>query len=504
MKDMPAADFPGNISTVKTAESLFFPSSGHFWTPDEVRQHLDGVLHSMDDGELFLEYRDNETLAMEDGVLRQASFNQSSGFGLRAVRGEQTFFAHSGDLDLHSLKNASASFTPFVVAFTGRPAVSSQPAAQYLSDDIRYEAVHPLSQSSFAERAALLAEIEAYGRALDPRIMQVNPVLKTEWQVVQIIRPDFLQTGPVSPGKMVDIRPLIRLDISVIVAQDGRRERGTSGQGGRYALARLIAPSQWQEMTKEALRQALLGLEARPAPAGEMPVILGAGWPGILLHEAVGHGLEGDFNRKGTSVFSDMIGQRIAAQGVTVVDDGTLKEERGSLMIDDEGTPAGRVVQIEDGILKTYIHDRLSARLTGQVPTGNGRRESYAHAPMPRMTNTVMLPGTATEEEMIKTVKKGLYAVNFGGGQVDITSGQFVFAASEAYLVENGRVTAPVRGATLIGKGADVMQKIDLVGQDSILAPGIGTCGKAGQQVPVGVGQPLLRVSGLTVGGVVP
>ena len=302
-------------------------------------------------------------------------------------------------------------------------------------------------------------------------------------------------------GRVADLRPLVRLNVSVVVEKDGRRESGGHGQGGRYELSRLLDAGTWKAAVDEALRQALLNLDAAPAPAGEMDVVLGPGWPGILLHEAVGHGLEGDFNRKGTSSFTGMVGKRVASPGVTVIDDGTLPERRGSLSIDDEGTPTGRTVLIEDGILTGYLQDRLNARLMGVSPTGNGRRESYAHAPMPRMTNTVMLEGSATTEEMIRSTKRGLYAVNFGGGQVDITSGKFVFAASEAYLIEDGKVTRPVKGATLIGNGADAMNQISMIGSDMALDPGIGTCGKAGQGVPVGVGQPTLKLSGLTVGG---
>jgi TldD protein len=338
-----------------------------------------------------------------------------------------------------------------------------------------------------------LSEIDAYARGRDSRVVQVMASLSGEWQAVQIIRPDG--------ARVADLRPLVRLNVSVVVEQDGRRESGGHGLGGRYAINRLLEPEAWQGAVEEALRQALVALEARPAPAGQMEVVLGAGWPGILLHEAVGHGLEGDFNRKGTSVFSGRIGTRVASPGVTVIDDGTLPDRRGSLTIDDEGTPTGRTVLIEDGILRGYLQDRLNARLMGMAPTGNGRRESYAHMPLPRMTNTIMQPGSATTEEMIRSVKRGLYAVHFGGGQVDITSGKFVFAASEAYLIEDGKVGAPVKGATLIGSGAEAMSQISMIGGNLELDPGIGTCGKAGQGVPVGVGQPTLKMTGLTVGG---
>ncbi|NVN40532.1 metalloprotease TldD, partial [Ameyamaea chiangmaiensis] len=352
---------------------------------------------------------------------------------------------------------------------------------------------NPLRDGSFGDRAALLTRIDAYARQKDSRVVQVTASLAAEWQAVQILRADG--------ARMADLRPLVRLNIGVVVDKDGRRESGSYGCGGRYEYGRLLDDAVWMAAVDESLRMALVNLDAVAAPAGEMEIVLGAGWPGILLHEAVGHGLEGDFNRKGTSVFSDMVGQRVAAAGVTVVDDGTLPERRGSLTIDDEGTPTGRTVMIEDGILTGYIQDRMNARLMGVAPTGNGRRQSYAHAPMPRMTNTLMLGGSATTEEMIRSTKRGLYAVNFGGGQVDITSGKFVFAASEAYLIEDGRIGAPVKGATLIGAGAEVMHKIEMIGADVALDAGIGTCGKSGQGVPVGVGQPTLKLSGLTVGG---
>jgi TldD protein len=356
-----------------------------------------------------------------------------------------------------------------------------------------YVDTNPLGNDGFAGRAGVLGEIDAYARARDPRVAQVMASFFGEWQAVQIIRADGSRTA--------DLRPLVRLNVAVVVERDGKRESGSHGLGGRESYDRLMSPETWRAAVDEALRQAVLKLDAVPAPAGEMEVVLGAGWPGILLHEAIGHGLEGDFNRKKTSAFSGLMGQRVAAPGVTVVDDGTLPDRRGSLTVDDEGTPSGRTVLIEDGILTGYLQDRLNARLMGVRPTGNGRRESYAHAPMPRMTNTVMLGGTDTKDDMIASVKRGLYAVNFGGGQVDIVSGKFVFSASEAYLIENGRVTAPVKGATLIGNGPDALTKVMAVGDDMALDPGIGTCGKAGQGVPVGVGQPTLKMRGLTVGG---
>jgi TldD protein len=346
---------------------------------------------------------------------------------------------------------------------------------------------------AFGDRTSVLAEIDAYARGKDSRVKQVMASISGEWQAVQIMRRDG--------SRVADLRPLVRLNVSVMVEHDGRRETGSFGTGGRFDYSVVTAPEAWRAAVDEALRQALVNLDSRPAPAGEMEIVLGAGWPGILLHEAIGHGLEGDFNRKQTSAFAGLLGQRIASPGVTVVDDGTIPDRRGSLTVDDEGTPSNRTVLIEDGILVGFLQDRLNARLMGMKMTGNGRRQSYAHTPMPRMTNTIMLGGDSTAEEMIRTVKNGLYAVNFGGGQVDITSGKFVFSASEAYRIEDGKVTAPVKGATLIGNGPDALTKVTMVGNDMALDPGIGTCGKNGQGVPVGVGQPTLKLAGLTVGG---
>ena len=339
----------------------------------------------------------------------------------------------------------------------------------------------------------LLQEIDAYARAADPRVKQVSASIAGSWQAVQIIRPDGYRAA--------DIRPLVRLNVSVVVEQNDRMESGSSGTGGRIMFDRYLDPAIWRAEVDEALRLALLNLDSVAAPAGEMEIVLGSGWPGVMLHEAVGHGLEGDFNRKGTSIFSGKVGEQVAAKGVTVIDDGTIADRRGSLTIDDEGTKSGHNVLIEDGILRGYMQDRQNARLMGVDPTGNGRRESYAHLPMPRMTNTYMASGDMAPEEIVSSMKKGIYAVNFGGGQVDITSGKFVFAASEAYLVESGKIGAPVKGATLIGNGPDAMSKITMVGNDSKLDAGVGTCGKAGQSVPVGVGQPTLKIGGITVGG---
>jgi TldD protein len=476
------------MSALATTDDLFFNRADATLDRGAAERLTRDALAGTDDGELFLEYRESETLALEEGRIRAAGFDTALGFGLRAVLGEETGYAHAGEVSEAALTRAAATVSAIRAGRTGTG--SEKPR---LTNTRLYVDTNPLGNDGFAGRAAMLAEIDAYARAKDPRVAQVMASLMGEWQAVQIIRADGTRTA--------DLRPLVRLNVSVVVERDGKRESGSHGLGGRETYERLLSPETWRAAVDEALRQAVLKLDAVPAPAGEMEVVLGAGWPGILLHEAIGHGLEGDFNRKKTSAFSGLMGQRVAAPGVTVVDDGTLPDRRGSLTVDDEGTPSSRTVLIEDGILTGYLQDRLNARLMGVRPTGNGRRESYAHAPMPRMTNTVMMGGRDTKEDMIASVKRGLYAVNFGGGQVDIVSGKFVFSASEAYLIENGRVTAPVKGATLIGNGPDALTKVMGVGNDMELDPGIGTCGKAGQGVPVGVGQPTLKMRGLTVGG---
>ena len=476
------------MSALATTDDLFFNRPDSALGRDAAERLTRDALEGTDDGELFLEYRESETISLEDGRIRNAGFDTAMGFGLRAVLGEETGYAHAGDVSEAALGRAAATVGAIRA---GRSGTASEQPRQ--TNARLYVDSNPLGNDGFAGRAAVLAEIDAYARAKDPRVKQVMASVHGEWQAVQIIRADGSRTA--------DLRPLVRLNVSVVVERDGKRESGTHGLGGRETYDRLISAATWRDAVDEALRQAVLKLDAVPAPAGEMEVVLGAGWPGILLHEAIGHGLEGDFNRKKTSAFSGLMGQRVAAPGVTVVDDGTLPDRRGSLTVDDEGTPTSRTVLIEDGILTGYLQDRLNARLMGVRPTGNGRRESYAHAPMPRMTNTVMLDGKDTKADMIASVKRGLYAVNFGGGQVDIVSGKFVFSASEAYLIENGRVTAPVKGATLIGNGPDALTKVMGVGGDMALDPGIGTCGKAGQGVPVGVGQPTLKMRGLTVGG---
>ena len=476
------------LSPLDATDRLFFDRPGAALDRDAASRIVGSALSGLDDGELFLEYRESEQLSLEDGRIRSAGFDTQLGFGLRAVLGEEAGYAHAGEISAAALARAAATIGAVRAGRSGTAAAGPRATNARLYSD-----ANPLDESGFADRASVLSRIDAYARGLDSRVKQAMASLAGEWQAVQIMRADGT--------RVADLRPLVRLNVTVVVEGNGRRETGTYGAGGRFGYARLLDNAFWRHAVDEALRQALVNLDSRPAPAGEMPVVLGPGWPGILLHEAIGHGLEGDFNRKKTSAFAGLMGQRIASPGVTVVDDGTLPDRRGSLTVDDEGTPSGRVVMIEDGILTGFIQDRMNARLMGVAPTGNGRRQSFAHAPMPRMTNTIMLGGDADPGEMVRGVKHGLFAVNFGGGQVDITSGKFVFSASEAYLIEDGRVTAPVKGATLIGNGPDALMKIDAVGNDLGLDAGIGTCGKNGQGVPVGVGQPTLRLSGLTVGG---
>ena len=476
------------MSALATTDDLFFNRADATLDRATAERITADALAGVDDGELFLEYRESESISLEEGRIRTANYDSTMGFGLRAVLGEETGYAHAGELSDAALKRAAGTVSAVRGGRQGSLSMAPNGTNARLYSD-----ASPITHDGFAGRAATLSEIDAYARARDPRVAQVMTSLHGEWQAVQIMRADGSRTA--------DLRPLVRLNVSVVVERDGKRESGTHGLGGREGFDRMLEPATWRAAVDEALRQALLKLDSVPAPAGEMEVVLGNGWPGILLHEAIGHGLEGDFNRKKTSAFAGLMGQRVASPGVTVVDDGTLPDRRGSLTIDDEGTPSSRTVLIEDGILTGYLQDRLNGRLMGGRSTGNGRRESFAHTPMPRMTNTVMLNGTHSPDEMIGSVKKGLYAVNFGGGQVDITSGKFVFSASEAYLIENGRITAPVKGATLIGNGPDSLTKVEMVGGDMALDPGIGTCGKNGQGVPVGVGQPTLKIRGLTVGG---
>jgi TldD protein len=446
------------------------------------------LAHKVDYADLYFQYNRSEGWSLEEGIVKSGSFNIDQGVGVRAVAGEKTAFAYSDDISLTAL-TAAAEATR-AIARQGKSS-ATQVARRSRSLDL-YRADDPLASLDDTAKVALLENIERRARALDPRVTQVIAHLAGEYEVILVTRSDGVTAA--------DVRPLVRLSVQVIVEQDGRREQGSGGGGGRHDYA-YFTDAVLQDYAQKAVSQALINLDARPAPAGTMTVVVGPGWPGVLLHEAIGHGLEGDFNRKGSSTFSGRIGERVAAPGVTVVDDGTLAQRRGSLNIDDEGNPTQRNVLIEDGILKSYLQDSLNARLMGVPVTGNGRRESYAHIPMPRMTNTYMLNGNRSADEIIASVKSGLYAVNFGGGQVDITSGKFVFSASEAYMIENGKVTYPVRGATLIGNGPDVLTRVGMIGNDMALDPGVGTCGKEGQSVPVGVGQPTLRIDGLTVGG---
>ncbi len=455
---------------------------------DSALSMLQEATLGADDGELFLERKRSEVIAYDDQRVRTASYDASEGFGLRAVRGEVAGYAHSTTIDEHALKRAVA--TARLAVGEGGGTLADAPPR---TNTVLYSDADPMSEATFPAKINLLQEIDSFCRALDSRVVQVSATLAASHQEVVILRPD---------GTLVaDTRPMSRLNISVIVEENGRRESGGMGGGGRSGLVGLMSADHWQPVAREALRIALVNLEAEPAPAGVMDVLLGPGWPGILLHEAVGHGLEGDFNRKGTSAFAGLMGQQVAAKGVTVLDDGTIPDRRGSITVDDEGTPSGKNVLIEDGVLVGYMQDRQNARLMGVNPTGNGRRESFAHIPMPRMTNTYMLGGEADPKDMLAGLKDGIYAVGFGGGQVDITNGKFVFSCTEAYRVKNGKVGAPVKGATLIGDGATALKQIRRIGNDMALDPGIGNCGKAGQWVPVGVGQPSLLIGGLTVGG---
>lgn len=449
---------------------------------------LRGAVAGADDGELFLERRTSEGLVLDDGRIRTASYDASEGFGLRAVRGETAGYAHSTEISEAAIRRASE--TARLAVGGGGGTLAEPPRATNVK---LYTDENPLEGATFEVKIDTLKEIDAYLRDLDPRVVQVTASLAASHQEVYILRPEG--------GLVSDVRPMARLSISVIVEQAGRRESGNAGGGGRFGLTGLIAPDHWKGVAREALRIAVVNLDAVPAPAGVMDVALGPGWPGVLLHEAVGHGLEGDFNRKKTSAFAGLMGQQVAAKGVTILDDGTIPDRRGSISVDDEGTPSGKTVLIEDGVLVGYMQDRQNARLMGVTPTGNGRRESYAHPPMPRMTNTYMLGGDMAPDEILSGMDDGIYAVGFSGGQVDITNGKFVFNCTEAYRVEKGRVGAPVKGATLIGDGATAMKHVRAIGNDMALDPGVGNCGKAGQWVPVGVGQPTLLIGGLTVGG---
>ena len=474
--------------TIKIAEQqLLAPGGLDRSDLARVLKHLMGS--AVDGGDLYFQSVSREAWALEDGLVRNASHAVEQGVGIRAISGEKTGFAYADEIVMPSLVQASTAARA-IVQQGGQGSVQAwkrqTPEALYLPDN-------PMESMGAAEKVDLLRQVDTYARSLDPRVSQVMVNLAASHETILVAAAD----GDLA----ADVRPLVRLSVTVIAEHSGRREQGSDGGGGRFNYQQLLQDRAWQKFADEAVRQALVNLEADNAPAGTMTVVLGPGWPGVLLHEAVGHGLEGDFNRKGTSAFSGRIGEQVASAAVTIVDNGTLAGRRGSLSVDDEGTPTECTVLIEDGKLRTYMQDKMNAKLMGMKPTGNGRRESFAHQPMPRMTNTYMLPGNHAPEEIIRSVDKGLYAVNFAGGQVDITSGRFVFSTSEAYLIENGKVTRPVRGATLIGNGPDVMTRVSMVGNDLKLDAGVGVCGKDGQSVPVGVGQPTLRIDELTVGG---
>jgi TldD protein len=474
------------VSHLAETDELFYQRAGL----DRARLEgiVDDALAKADDGELFLEYRQSEALAFDDGRLKSASFDIDQGFGLRGVVGETAGYAHASELTDEAVKRAAETVKTVQAGHGGTMSGAPSNTNRQL-----YTPDNPLNALGFEAKVTLMGEIDAYLRAKDSRVRQVTVSLAGNWQAVQILR--------AGGERRADIRPLVRLNVAVVMEENGRMETGSYGLGGRVGYDGLVARDSWQAAADEAVRQAEVNLGSIDAPAGEMPVVLGAGWPGILLHEAVGHGLEGDFNRKKTSAFAGLLGEQVAAPGVTVIDDGTMPDRRGSLTVDDEGTPTERTVLIEDGKLVGYMQDRQNARLMGMAPTGNGRRQSYAHIPMPRMTNTVMLGGDTDPGEILASVKKGLYAVSFGGGQVDITSGKFTFSCTEAYLIEDGKIGPAVKGATLIGNGPETMKKVSMIGNDMALDPGIGTCGKDGQGVPVGVGQPSMLVSAITVGG---
>jgi len=474
------------MSSLSQTDDLFFLQTG--MDRAAVESVVDGALSGADDGELFLEYNQSESMVWDDGKLKSASFDTTQGFGLRAVSGEVTGYAHAVNLDEKAIKRAAETVQAVRGGFGGTMSEPPQGTNQHLYSD-----ANPLVGKGFKDKIALLQEIDDYIRSKEPRVHQVSASLSGSWQAVQIIRPGGWRAS--------DIRPLVRLNVSVVTRDGERIEAGGMGAGGRLEYARWFNPSEWQKLADEAIRKSLVNLEAVESPAGEMTVVLGHGWPAVMLHEAIGHGLEGDFNRKKTSAFSELLGQQIAAKGVTIVDDGTIDQRRGSLSIDDEGTPSQCTTLIEDGILVGYMQDRMNARLMGVKPTGNGRREGFAHQPYPRMTNTIMRSGSMTKEEIISSVKKGIYAADFGGGQVDITSGKFVFSASEAYEINDGKIGRPIKGASLVGTGFEALKHISMIGNDTMMDGGIGTCGKNGQSVPVGVGQPTMRLEQMTVGG---
>ena len=475
-------------------DPLFRTAEQHLLTPyDLSHSKLSGVFgemfgHRLDFADLYFQFARSEAWSLEEGIVKSGSFNIEQGVGVRAVIGDKTAFAYSDEISLPALLGAARATR--AIASSGGS--GSQPCLTGQRATALYAAGDPLASLPDAEKVRLLERLESMARAADARVTQVMAHIAGSWETILVARSD---------GHMAaDVRPLCRVSITVILEENGRREQGSAGGGGRFDYSYFTA-ERLQDYAAKAVHQASVNLRAVPAPAGAMTVVLGNGWPGILLHEAIGHGLEGDFNRKGSSAFTGCIGQRVAAKGVTIVDDGTIPDRRGSLTVDDEGNPTRRTVLIEDGVLVSYMQDSLNARLMKTQPTGNGRRESFAHMPLPRMTNTTMLAGDKDPAEIIASVKKGLYAANFGGGQVDITSGKFVFSAAEAYLIENGKITQPVKGATLIGNGPDVLKRVSMIGNDLALDPGVGICGKEGQSVPVGVGQPTVRINGLTVGG---
>ncbi|MBU3657598.1 MAG: metalloprotease TldD [Rhodocyclaceae bacterium] len=480
---------PEEHDALQLAENVLLEA--HELSVPQVEHVLDHILAGqVDDADIYFQKTRSEGWSLEEGIVKAGSFSIDQGVGVRAISGEKTAFAYSDDVSLPSLKSASAAVRE-IGASGGQNGQAQHGAAKETTSD-RYLPLDPIASLAAPEKVALLEKLEHLARAIDPRVKQVMASLSGEYDVIMVQRADG--------RRVADVRPLVRLGITVIVEENGRREQGYAGGGGRTDYG-YFTEAVLTRYAQEAVHQAVVNLGARPAPAGQMPVVLGPGWPGILLHEAIGHGLEGDFNRKGSSAFANRIGERVAAPGVTVVDDGTLSGRRGSLNVDDEGTPAQKTVLIEDGILKGYIQDTHNARLMGVAPTGNGRRESYAHLPLPRMTNTYMLPGQLDPQEIVASIDRGIYAVNFGGGQVDITNGKFVFSMSEAYWVENGQIQYPIKGATLIGNGPDALTRVSMVGNDLALDSGVGTCGKEGQSVPVGVGQPTLRIDGLTIGG---
>ena len=475
------------METINLTDNIFFHQTDI--NKQKTISLVQDTLHNAEDGDLFFEFVENETLSFDDGRLKSATYNQKSGFGFRGVSGEVDIFARSDQLSTDSLIRASKLVKKIKSNYSGNTNISSK----NLNNNYLYINKNPIEETNIKQKIDLLEKIDNYARKSNKLVRQVFANISLTWQAVQIVRSDGQNSA--------DIRPLVRLNVSVVVEKNGRMETGSSGSGGRILFNDYLFKQNWQREVDEAIRIAIVNLESVNAPAGEVEIVLGPGWPGVMLHEAVGHGLEGDFNRKGTSIFSGRVGERVASKGVTVIDDGTLPNRRGSIAIDDEGTVSKRNILIEDGILCGFMQDRQNARLMGVSPTGNGRRQSYQHLPMPRMTNTFMENGRFEPQEIIDSVKRGIYAVNFGGGQVDITSGKFVFSASEAYMLENGKIGAPVKGATLIGNGPDAMSKITMIGNDCKLDNGVGTCGKSGQTVPVGVGQPTLKIGGIIVGG---